>query len=528
MKYYTFYFLISLLGCNINFIMAKETTSSYDSFSTDDIKQNNISYQQDKNSFNNSSVFSYIKQKFTFEAGLLPSFADGGNTITGASFVSFADSWSWFSLNAKLGYFYSKYEINFVSECKYYDSETVCPAYYENLPDLQIATEYKKLEVNELYFKINPSKYFEFSLGRQHLNWGQVDGLSVIGLLILPLNDNLITLSPSRNDFLYPQDLATFSVFPSDNNEIKFYYFLDHRLSPLFMNFYGKEIFNENNKIPNSWAVRNTYYGQDTVFAITYFNGVSYLGGVDRNVNVFKNNNGSFNISNNIVESGDNGPPKSVTDATSYAKSKAIALEMSYNINSKYTIQAEFVVDETEHNFFIDTDLYLDNYLGTLNQEQTDYLNFLAEHGSMYYSNTFLSNITLQYKGTKWDFSISALSFYTTASLLRGNIKATNNMLEDSKITTVPLLNAFYSLDANKDMQIGGFVGNQGGLFGVGTLFNHEYNDNMSYGVSLGYYTNFSDLLNIARVYVDIPPGYSPDISADSLMKLSLYAKLKL
>jgi hypothetical protein len=493
-----------------------------DSFSLDGIEQKNIDI---KNIDKNNPTVEYIKKKFTFEFGALPSYnLFNGSKTSAAAIVAFSETWEIISIGAKAGYYYSKYKIILVPDCPSAPNR-YCDPEVSALPDKTYYITYNNLELQEIFININPSKYVGASFGRQYLNWGQVDSFPAIGLLILPLNDNIITLSPSKNDFFYPQDLLSISLFPVEDQEFKIIYFIDHRLAPVFMDLYGHEILQKgDNNIPKSWALRHIVYGSKNVFAITYFSGISYLGGINNNSKVIKLPDGSYNIINDAYYDINNDLPSSVTNSNTYAKSYALGLESSYSFNPRLILQGEIAIDFTEKTFY-----------PKKNENNIYYLEYIANNGIYYHSNTLLGSLAIVYSGARIDSSVGFITFYSSSNLLKSDRKQINHIInyegtkagKDSLII-LPTFTISYALDKLSSTKISLFVGNKGPLFGIGSMYAQDINQYITYGASLGYYIGLSDILGVSQLYGKNPIGYRSSFNEKNIIQGSLFLRLKI
>ncbi len=520
MKYKIIFNMIVFYALNIYTIKAQ---SNDDGFSLEDVNQEQIQISQQQSNDYKYDITKHLNADFGVLSSITP-FGDLKNSVLVN--LSYNENWKDFYFFIQGTYSASLYEVGLTPQ-----DETL------GLPDATLTQKYSLLEVGEFKIKYNVSEKFLVSIGREKLAWGQQEGLSVIGVFLLPITDNFITFTPNKTDFLYPQDILTATYFFDNQNELNFYYFVNNRLSPIFDSFYG-EILND---APPVFALRYTRYNKQSLFALTYFNGINFLGGIDNNVSVEQIGDNTFNLNSsnknpNILdedEDEEGGPPSSVTQAVHYAKSQALAFEYSYNINSKWTFNAELVGDITQKSFIvpIKQDAYIPD-----NQEDADYLTYLAKNGTLYNTTTILNNMELVYQGQKWTTFVSLLTFVQTTNLF-SNSKENNkyaSYIFDTKygiesITALPLFNTQYFFDAEKNKTLGYFLGSQGALFGTGLYFKNNYNQYISYGVVAGKYIGVSDLLDLVRIYLDTPEGYELNSGGgDSTIQASIFVRVKI
>jgi hypothetical protein len=502
-----------------------------DSFSLDGLTQKEVEQQKDDNSY----FSDFLKKKISLEFGVMPSTTPWGDSkISGVAFLEYKDNWKDLSWFAKGGYTYSKYSVQITPLERYKD---------ENLPDKELTIEYKTFGLNEGGVKYSPSEYIILSAARQTVSWGQIDGVSVISLFTLPANDNIVTFTPNKTDLLYPQDIISVSIFPNQNNEINLYYFVNPRLSPLFEDILGDVLLKDT---PPVWAARYTYYGQQSIIAFTYFEGVSFWGGNNKSLKVYSLGNNLFYKDDNsntffsklgeeYYEDGKDGPATNISMADTSAKSRAIAFEFSYNIDSKWSVKGDFVVDFTEKflGAFISKDI--NNPSLIIDADEVEYLNFIAENGAHFTSTTAISNIQLLYKGTRWDTSIAIIIFGSTINLFEKNGKEYirqnryNNMDYGKKsIKALPLFNTAYSFNDDKTVTLGYFLGNQGGLFGTGIYFTQDVNSYVTWGAITGIYYGLSDAMDILRGFAEMPDKYEPkEANSSNLIQASLALRIK-
>ncbi len=505
------------------FLYCELLSAEEDSFTLDGIKQQEVDAVEKKD----SSYWQELGKKINFTAGTLPTLTPNGTYKTSSSVtLSYKDSWKDFSFSVAGEYAYSRYTVFLTPE------KSVFTPNKERLPDIKKTISYSKFLLKESVIKYSPSEYFVVSLGRQNITWGQVDGLSMISLFILPITDNIITFQPNKTDLLYPQDIISLSLFPTSNNEVTFYYFVNPRLSPLFNQAYGKEILTN---APPVWAARYTNYGKNSIFAITYFDGISFLGGKNKGLQLFNLGGGNFyKIDNtaNKFNSSEDGPPITVTDINSYAKSKALAFEFSYNFNAKWSLKGEIVGDITEkflplENISTNPDKPT-NYRGF--HDKIQYLEFVSTNGPYYNSTTIFSTLELNYSGTRWDTSVSVLGVTAETNLFSG--KDVNDHASDDfpygKKFALPLLTTKYSFNDDKTKGIGYFLGNQGGLFGTGIYYMHEYNQYVSFGAIGGAYRGLSDFYDLIRAFTNAPDGYDINDAKNRAYQFSVALQIKL
>ena len=384
---------------------------------------------------------------------------------------------------------------------------------FEPEPDSQeyrfIDSKLDKLVLRDAYLQVNVGESLVFTAGQQTIVWGQLDIFSPVDFL-LPL-DFSSPLSYSKVDMRLPILAAKLSWFPTSRLEIQGYYFpqityddtvkeeleRDRGRAFRMINSQGEGIQEKVKFRPpkdeSHYAARLLYYGDWATVGLTYFKGytpfvktftkASLLEGV-----ILQDFQDSF-------QEGDTVDVVNVEDEVRFGKAQGIGFEFVKTVGD-WSWKADIMTVEDDANETLGSTVAFKD----LDEEDDP----IAEPSKAYWrwvlgknkGNTYakqrniFTGIGFDAKLARWNINFYVYNFTILESDDLKELNALRKAAETHKSdsdspSSFPAFNIAYSLDAEKNKNLGVAFGIFGVAFGISFYFLGSFWESLRLGVSM-------------------------------------------